>query len=55
MLSASLNKTFLSLSQVTHKLKGVITSRDMEGVSEEEICEHLSSHGVVSVRRIKGS
>ena len=33
--------------------KGVIRSRDLEGVSEEEICENLSSQGVTSVKRIK--
>ena len=33
--------------------KGVIRSRDLEGVSEEEICENLSSQGVSAVRRIK--
>ena len=33
--------------------KGVIRCRDLEGVSEEEICQHLSSQDVTSVRRIK--
>ncbi|XP_041374774.1 uncharacterized protein LOC121387651 [Gigantopelta aegis] len=33
--------------------KGVIRSRDLEGVSEEEICQNLSSHGFTAVRRIK--
>ena len=33
--------------------KGVIRSRDLESVSEEEICENLSSQGVTSVKRIK--
>ena len=33
--------------------KGVIRCRELEGVTEEEICEHLSSQGVTSVRRIK--
>ena len=33
--------------------KGVIRSRELEGVSEEEICENLSSQGVTSVKRIK--
>ena len=33
--------------------KGVTKSRHLEGVSEEEMCENLSSQGVVSVRRIK--
>ena len=32
--------------------KGVVRSRDLEGVSEEEICENLSSQGVSSVKRI---
>ena len=32
--------------------KGVIRSRDLEGVSEEEICENLTSQGVVGVKRI---
>ena len=31
--------------------KGVVRLRDLEGVSEEEICENLSSQGVSSVRR----
>ena len=33
--------------------KGVIKSRDLEGVSEE-ICENISSQDVVSVRRKAG-
>ncbi|XP_041369896.1 uncharacterized protein LOC121383865 [Gigantopelta aegis] len=33
--------------------KGVVRSRDLEGVSEDEICENLSSQGVTSVKRIK--
>ena len=33
--------------------KGVIRCRDLEGVSEEEICQNLSSQDVTSVRRIK--
>ena len=33
--------------------KGVVRSRDLEGVSEEEIWENLSSQGVSSVKRIK--
>ena len=33
--------------------KGVIRCRELEGVSEEEMCENLSSQGVTSVRRIK--
>ena len=33
--------------------KGVVRSNDLEGVSEEEICENLSSEGVLSVKRIK--
>ncbi|XP_041369839.1 uncharacterized protein LOC121383807 [Gigantopelta aegis] len=33
--------------------KGVIRCRDLEGVTEEEICENLSSQGVTAVRRIK--
>ena len=33
--------------------KGVIRSRDLEGISEEEICENLSSQGFISVKRIK--
>ena len=33
--------------------KGVVRSKDLEGVSEEEICENLSSQGVSSVKRIK--
>ena len=32
--------------------KGVIRSRDLEGVGEEEICENLTSQGVVGVKRI---
>ena len=32
--------------------KGVVRSKDLEGVSEEEICENLSSQGVSSVKRI---
>ena len=32
--------------------KGVIRSRDLEGVSEEEICENLTLQGVVGVKRI---
>ncbi|XP_041357812.1 uncharacterized protein LOC121374769 [Gigantopelta aegis] len=33
--------------------KGVIRCRDLEGVTEDEICENLSSPGVTAVRRIK--
>ena len=33
--------------------KGVVRSKDLEGVSEEEICENLSSQGITSVKRIK--
>ncbi|XP_041368572.1 uncharacterized protein LOC121382919 [Gigantopelta aegis] len=33
--------------------KGVIRSKDLEGVSEDEITENLSPQGVTSVRRIK--
>ena len=33
--------------------KGVIRCRELEGVSEEEMCENLSSQGITSVRRIK--
>jgi hypothetical protein len=33
--------------------KGVIRSRDLEGVEDEEICENLSSQDVTSVKRIK--
>ena len=33
--------------------KGVINCRDVEGVSEEEICQNLSSQDVTFVRRIK--
>ena len=33
--------------------KGVIRSRDLEGVSEEEILDNLSSQGVTFVKRIK--
>ena len=36
-----------------NSLKGVVRSKDLEGVSEEEICENLSSEGVFSVKRIK--
>ncbi|XP_041355359.1 uncharacterized protein LOC121372987 [Gigantopelta aegis] len=32
--------------------KGVVRSRDLEGVSEDEICENLSSQGVLSVKQI---
>ena len=32
--------------------KGVVRSRDLEGVSEDEICENLSSQGVTVVKRI---
>ena len=32
--------------------KGVIRSRDLEGVGKEEICENLTSQGVVAVKRI---
>jgi len=32
--------------------KGVIRSRDLEGVSEDEICKNLSSQGVKTVKRI---
>ena len=43
MLSASLNKKFPSF----------LPDKVEEGVSEENICENLSSQGVASVRRIK--
>ena len=33
--------------------KGVIRSRDLEGVSEDEMVENLSSQGVTSVKRIQ--
>ena len=33
--------------------KGVIRCRDLEGVSEEEICQNVSSQDVTSVSRIK--
>ncbi|XP_041364243.1 protein ecdysoneless homolog [Gigantopelta aegis] len=33
--------------------KGVIRCRDLEGVSEEEICQNLRIQGVTAVRRIK--
>ncbi|XP_041347341.1 uncharacterized protein LOC121367293 [Gigantopelta aegis] len=33
--------------------KGVIRCRDLEGVSEEEICQNLRTQGVTAVRRIK--
>ena len=33
--------------------KGVIRCRDLEGVSEEEICQNVSSQDVTGVRRIK--
>ena len=33
-------------------MKGVIRSRDLEGVSDDEICDNLSSHGVSAVKRI---
>ena len=33
--------------------KGVIRCRDLEGISEEEICEILSSQNVTAVKRIK--
>ncbi|XP_041357625.1 uncharacterized protein LOC121374586 [Gigantopelta aegis] len=32
--------------------KRVVRSRDLEGVSEDEICENLSSQGVTSVKRM---
>ena len=32
--------------------KKVIGSRDLEGVAEDEICENLTSQGVVGVKRI---
>ena len=31
---------------------GVVRSRDLEGISEEEICENLSPQGVTLVKRI---
>ena len=33
-------------------VKGVIRSRDLEGVSDDEMCENLSSLGVSTVKRI---
>ena len=33
-------------------VKGVIRSRDLEGVSDDEMCENLSSQGVSTVKRI---
>ena len=32
--------------------KGVIRSRDLEGVSKDEMLDNLSSHGVSAVKRI---
>ena len=32
--------------------KGVIRCRDLEGISEEEICENVSSQNVTAVRQI---
>ena len=43
----------VNLHTYLNSSKGVIRSRDLEGVSEEEICENLSSQGITSVKRIK--
>ena len=42
----------VTLHSSLNSCKGVIRSRDLEGVGEEEICENLTSQGVVGVKRI---
>ncbi|XP_041357871.1 uncharacterized protein LOC121374825 [Gigantopelta aegis] len=43
----------VSVHKSLNSSKGVIRSRDLEGVSEDEICENLSSQGVSFVKRIR--